>query len=72
MVEKDFVDKNDPMFRAIEGISGKLQHLYLPSAAAALSAGEERAELTSGTDTPVDGKQRKDDDTNFDDPGSTG
>ena len=36
MVDKDFVDKDDPFYAAIEAMSGKLTHLYLPGAAGAL------------------------------------
>lgn len=38
MVDKDFVDKDDPVYAAIQAMSGKLAHVYLPGAAAALSS----------------------------------
>jgi hypothetical protein len=51
MIEKDYVDKDDPFYKAIEAMSGKLAHVYLPGAAAALASPTPPPELDSGSKT---------------------
>jgi len=55
MVDKDYVDKDDPFYKAIVAMSGKLaNHLYLPGAAGGLSGLSPQDGLPSG-----DGEQRE-------------
>lgn len=54
MVEKDYVDKDDPFYTAIVAMSGKLAHLYLPGAATALAGPGATPELPNGDGTADD------------------
>lgn len=46
-LEKDFVDKDDPVYTTIKAISGKLEQLYLPGSSAALPHPEDQGKLKS-------------------------
>lgn len=46
-LEKDFVDKDDPVYTTIKAISGKLEQLYLPGSSATLPQSADQGKLKS-------------------------
>lgn len=50
MVDKDHVDKGDPFYTAIEAMCGRMAHVYMPGAAAALGGPAAKEELPVGDD----------------------